>query len=131
MRPEHVALRVARRSPTRYRIVLFDHVGSGSPTCPRTTTSVLDARRYAADVLDIVHEHDLRDVIFVGHSVSAMIGVLAATASRSASPRWSWSARRRATSTTPDYVGGFGRPTSTRCWSRWTQLPRLVQRWPR
>ena len=33
---------------------------------------------YAEDVLAICEERDLRDVVFVGHSVSAMIGVLAA-----------------------------------------------------
>ena len=33
---------------------------------------------YAADVLEIIREHDLTEVIFVGHSVSSMIGVLAA-----------------------------------------------------
>jgi sigma-B regulation protein RsbQ len=33
---------------------------------------------YAHDVLDLCHELELRDVVFVGHSVSAMIGVLAA-----------------------------------------------------
>jgi sigma-B regulation protein RsbQ len=62
-----------------YQIVLFDHVGSGN-----SELSAYDAERYstldgyARDVLDIVHEYDLHDVIFVGHSVSAMIGVLAA-----------------------------------------------------
>jgi len=34
--------------------------------------------RYADDVLEICEELDLRDVVFVGHSVSAMIGALAA-----------------------------------------------------
>ncbi|EWM18494.1 alpha/beta fold hydrolase [Kutzneria sp. 744] len=62
-----------------YRIVLFDYVGAGR--------SDLDAWRperyatlggYADDVLEICDELDLRDVVFVGHSVSAMIGVLAA-----------------------------------------------------
>ncbi len=38
-----------------------------------------DLRGYADDVLEICHELDLQDVVFVGHSVSAMIGVLAAT----------------------------------------------------
>lgn len=62
-----------------YRVVLFDHVGVG-----RSDLSAYDERRYAgldgyaADVLEIVHELDLWDVVFVGHSVSAMIGVLAA-----------------------------------------------------
>jgi sigma-B regulation protein RsbQ len=62
-----------------YRVVLFDHVGHGG-----ADRSAFDAERhgtlngYAADVLDICRELDLRDVVFVGHSVSAMIGALAA-----------------------------------------------------
>ena len=64
-----------------HRVVLFDHVGYGA-----SDTSAFDHRRYssldayAADVLAICEELDLRDVVFVGHSVSAMIGVLAANA---------------------------------------------------
>jgi len=62
-----------------HRVVLFDHVGAGG-TDPRA----YDAERYASldgyveDVVAILEELDLRDAIFVGHSVSAMIGVLAA-----------------------------------------------------
>ncbi|MBB6396545.1 sigma-B regulation protein RsbQ [Actinomadura coerulea] len=62
-----------------HRVVLFDHVGLGNSDVSAYSADrygTLDA--YADDVLDIVHELDLRDVIFVGHSVSAMIGVLAA-----------------------------------------------------
>jgi sigma-B regulation protein RsbQ len=64
-----------------YRIVLFDHVGVG-----RSDTSAFNRQRYgslegyANDVLDICRELELTDVVFVGHSVSAMIGVLAAAA---------------------------------------------------
>ncbi len=64
----------------RYRIVLFDHVGSGN-----SDWSAYDPSRYstlagyATDVLEILRELDLRDVIFVGHSVSSMIGALTAT----------------------------------------------------
>jgi sigma-B regulation protein RsbQ len=63
----------------RYRIVLFDHVGSG-----RSDARAYDEHRYsslkgyAEDVLAICAELDLQEVVFVGHSVSAMIGVLAA-----------------------------------------------------
>jgi sigma-B regulation protein RsbQ len=62
-----------------YKIVLFDYVGSG-----KSDLTAYDARRYsrlegyAQDVLDVIHALDLRDVVFVGHSVSGMIGVLAA-----------------------------------------------------
>ncbi|MEV0664019.1 alpha/beta fold hydrolase [Actinomadura luteofluorescens] len=62
-----------------HRVVLFDHVGMGDSDLAAYSADrygTLDA--YAEDVLDIVHELDLRDVVFVGHSVSAMIGVLAA-----------------------------------------------------
>src|SRR5919106_4726557 len=64
---------------TDYRVVLFDLAGSG-----RAHPSAYDRTRhatlhgYAQDVLDICAELDLKDVIFVGHSVSAIIGVLAA-----------------------------------------------------
>jgi sigma-B regulation protein RsbQ len=63
----------------RYRIVLFDHVGMGE-----SDASAFDEDRYAAldgyaaDVLEICDALELRDVVFVGHSVSAMIGVVAA-----------------------------------------------------
>lgn len=62
-----------------YRIVLFDYVGSGQSdksAYNRERYGTLDG--YAQDVLDVIHALDLRDVIFVGHSVSSMIGVLAA-----------------------------------------------------
>jgi sigma-B regulation protein RsbQ len=64
-----------------HRVVLFDHVGAGG-----SDASAYDRERYgtlqgyADDVLDICRELDLHDVVFVGHSVSAMVGVLAAAA---------------------------------------------------
>lgn len=62
-----------------YRVVMFDYVGSGS-----SDLSAFSAERYgslggyAQDVVDVCQELDLRGATFVGHSVSAMIGVLAA-----------------------------------------------------
>ena len=61
-----------------FRVVLFDHVGAGGSDLTAWDPekySTLDG--FASDVLDIVRELDLHDVIFVGHSVSAMVGVLA------------------------------------------------------
>jgi sigma-B regulation protein RsbQ len=94
-----------------YRIVLFDYVGSG-----KSDLAAYDAERYASldgyaqDVLDICHALDLRDIIFVGHSVSAVVGILAANREPDRfnrlvligpSPRYINDA--------PDYVGGFER----------------------
>ncbi|NND74880.1 MAG: alpha/beta hydrolase [Ilumatobacter sp.] len=64
-----------------HHIVLFDHVGcGGSDASAYDPQSYGTLDRYAADVLELIHELDLRDVVFVGHSVSSMIGVLASIA---------------------------------------------------
>jgi sigma-B regulation protein RsbQ len=63
----------------RYRIVLFDHVGHGqSDAAAFDEAKYGSLSGYAEDVLAICRELDLKDAVFVGHSVSAMIGVLAA-----------------------------------------------------
>ncbi|PXW29107.1 UNVERIFIED_CONTAM: sigma-B regulation protein RsbQ [Williamsia faeni] len=70
--------RVTERLVSDHQVVLFDHVGAGASdpaAWDAERYSTLDA--YAQDVLDIVAELDLHDVVFVGHSVAAMIGVLA------------------------------------------------------
>jgi sigma-B regulation protein RsbQ len=62
-----------------FKVVLFDYVGSGS-----SDTSAFDPTRYstlngyASDVLEILHELGIKRVNFIGHSVSSMIGALAA-----------------------------------------------------
>ncbi|MEP6767318.1 MAG: alpha/beta hydrolase [Acidobacteriota bacterium] len=62
-----------------YRIVLFDYVGAG-----KSDVRAYSAERYgtldgyAQDVLDVCEALDLRDAVYVGHSVSCMTGVLAA-----------------------------------------------------
>ena len=99
---------VAPRFENEFRVVLFDHVGAGN-----SDPSVYDPQRYsslsgyAGDVVAICTELGLRDVVFVGHSVSAMIGVLAAAAAPELfaklvlvgpSPRYL---------NDDDYVGGF------------------------
>lgn len=62
-----------------YKIVLFDHVGAGqSDLSAYEIAKYHSLAGYAQDVLEICAELGLTNVIFVGHSVSAMIGVLAA-----------------------------------------------------
>jgi sigma-B regulation protein RsbQ len=61
-----------------FKTVLFDHVGAGG-----SDLSAYDANKYAnlegyaEDVVEIGRELDLQNAVFVGHSVSSMIGVLA------------------------------------------------------
>jgi sigma-B regulation protein RsbQ len=73
---------VAPAFEDQFRVICFDHVGAGGSDLASydpVRYSTLDA--YAEDVVTICTELDLRDTVFVGHSVSAMIGVLADLAS--------------------------------------------------
>lgn len=62
----------------QYQVILFDYVGAG-----KSDLSCYDQQKYnslsgyAQDVLDVIQYLDLKDIIFVGHSVSSMIGLLA------------------------------------------------------
>ena len=72
---------VARQFESDFRVVLFDHVGAGRSDLAAYESakySTLDG--YASDVVEIGSALDLHDAIFVGHSVSAMIGALASIA---------------------------------------------------
>jgi sigma-B regulation protein RsbQ len=94
-----------------YRIVLFDYVGSGlSDLAAYDPARYSSLDGYATDVIEICEALELRDVIFVGHSVSSMIGVLAANRHPEyfarlilvgPSPRY--------IDDPPAYVGGFDR----------------------
>lgn len=60
-----------------YDIIIFDHVGSG-----KSDESAYDFEKYSSlsgyadDIIELCDELHLKNVIFVGHSVSSMIGVL-------------------------------------------------------
>ncbi|RYD73886.1 MAG: alpha/beta hydrolase [Verrucomicrobiaceae bacterium] len=63
-----------------YQVALFDHVGAGNSdhaAFDRQKYSTLAG--YARDIVEIGQALGLRDAIFVGHSVSAMMGVIAAS----------------------------------------------------
>ncbi|GAA2286492.1 hydrolase [Streptomyces ruber] len=65
----------------RYRVVLFDYVGSGrSDLSAWSQERYSSLQGYATDVVEVCEELDLERATFVGHSVSAMAGVLAAQA---------------------------------------------------
>jgi sigma-B regulation protein RsbQ len=92
-----------------WRVVLFDYVGcGGSDFGAFTPGRYSHLEGYAQDLVEIAQALELRDAVLVGHSVSAMIGVLAAREAPQCfshlvmvgpSPRYLNEA--------PDYVGGF------------------------
>lgn len=71
--------RVAPAFADTHRVVLFDHVGAGKSDLDAYDYGKYDSLHgYADDVVELITDLDLHDVVYVGHSVSAMIGVLAA-----------------------------------------------------
>ncbi len=102
---------VAPAFEDRYQVITFDHVGAGgSDSAAYDVQKYSSLDGYASDVVDIVRELDLRDVVFVGHSVSSMIGALAEITEPDRfaslvmvgpSPRYI---------DDDDYVGGFSEP---------------------
>jgi sigma-B regulation protein RsbQ len=93
-----------------FQIVLFDHVGSGA-----ADPAAWDAERYASlqgyadDMLEILSELDLRDVTLVGHSVAAMMGVLAAATDPSRIAKLVLLTPSPCYIDDDDYRGGFSR----------------------
>lgn len=91
-----------------YQIVTFDYIGSGDADSSKYSKEKYSSMNgYAQDVLDICHALALQSVIFIGHSVSSMIGMLAAIQEPSlflkivmigASPKYI---------NDPPYLGGF------------------------
>ena len=102
---------VASAFEATHQVVLFDHVGCGGADLTAYDVQHHGSLHgYADDVLDICASMDLRDVVYVGHSVSAMIGLLASIRAPERfdrlvlvgpSPRY--------INDPPEYVGGFER----------------------
>ena len=93
-----------------YRCVLFDYVGSG-----KSDWSAYDDNRYsslqgyARDVLDVLEAYDLRDVIFVGHSVSSVVGLIASLEAPERFQRLVLVGPSPCYMNDGDYAGGFAR----------------------
>ena len=93
-----------------FRIVLFDYVGSGdSDASAFDQTRYSTLKGYAADVLEIIDELNLTDVNFVGHSVSSMIGALAAIDNPSKFESLTMIGPSPCYINDGEYVGGFER----------------------
>jgi sigma-B regulation protein RsbQ len=93
-----------------FRLVLFDHIGHG-----RSDAAAFDRARYSSlegyadDILSICESLAIHDAVFVGHSVSAMIGILAARKDRTRFSRLVLVGPSPRYVNDADYVGGFTR----------------------
>lgn len=93
-----------------YQVILFDHVGAGGSDLSAYDPGKYDSLEgYAEDILDILHELDLQDVIFVGHSVSAIIGLIAATNEPESFAQLIMVGPSPSYINDGDYIGGFTR----------------------
>jgi sigma-B regulation protein RsbQ len=94
-----------------YRIVLFDYLGHGGSdrqTYDPGRYETLDG--YASDVLAVCDALDVRHGVFVGHSVSAMIGVVASIREPDRFDKLIMIGPSPRYINDTDYVGGFTRP---------------------
>ncbi|MEP6781763.1 MAG: alpha/beta hydrolase [Gemmatimonadaceae bacterium] len=75
---QHMFRLLAPHFESRYKVVLFDLVGAGASDLSAYNPQKYDSLQgYADDVVEIVREFSNGPAVFVGHSVSAMIGMLA------------------------------------------------------
>jgi sigma-B regulation protein RsbQ len=93
-----------------YRTILFDNVGAGkSDLSAYSFEKYASLQGYADDVIEIVQALGLHKPVFVGHSVSAMVGLLAARKAPGLFSRLVMVAPSPCYVNDGDYVGGFTR----------------------
>jgi sigma-B regulation protein RsbQ len=95
-----------------YKLVLFDYVGAGNSDIssydPQKYNS-LDG--YAGDILEICDALKINGVIFIGHSVSCMIGALAAIKQPAVFKKLVFIGPSPCYITKGSYIGGFDQET--------------------
>lgn len=93
-----------------FRVVLFDHVGAGgSDLSAYDIDKYATLQGYASDLIDILEALELREVFYVGHSVGAMIGMLAAVREPALFASLVMVCPSPSYIDEPGYVGGFSR----------------------
>ncbi|WP_318617401.1 alpha/beta hydrolase [Sporosarcina sp. YIM B06819] len=91
-----------------FQIVVFDYVGSG-----HSDKSAYNSERYgtpegyAADIVDICIAFNLKDIIFVGHSISGVIGLLASITNAALFDKLCLIGPSPCYINQPGYAGGF------------------------
>ena len=106
-----------------YQVVLFDHIGAGgSDLSAYNSTKYASLDGYADDIIEICKGLQLGRVVFVGHSVSAMIGILAAIKAPELFSHLILVGPSLDISMTKAISGGSPKVRSMSSWSSWTAI---------
>lgn len=94
-----------------YKVILFDHVGAGkSDLAAFDPAKYEQLEGYADDIIEIINASQEKDIIFVGHSVSAVIGIIAALKAPALFKSLVLVAPSPNYINDDEYIGGFTRP---------------------
>jgi len=94
----------------KYTTVLFDHVGAGNSDLSAYSFKKYDQLEgYAEDIVEIAKQLKVSDAVFVGHSVSAVIGLIVAKMEPELFTRLVLVAPSPSYINDEDYIGGFSR----------------------
>ena len=94
----------------RYRVVTFDYVGAGQSDKSAYSVERYDSLSgYAQDVIEVCDALELKDILYVGHSVSGMIGVLSSIQRPDLMEKLIMIGPSPHYLNEPDYYGGFER----------------------
>ena len=94
-----------------YKLILFDHVGAGSSNLSAFEPQKYEKLEgYAEDIVEIAAELELQDIIFIGHSVSALMGIIASRISPGLFKSLVLVGPSPSYINDGDYIGGFTKP---------------------
>lgn len=94
----------------KYKIVLFDHVGAGNSDLSAYCYEKYDRLEgYAEDIVAIAKVLNISEGVFVGHSVSAIMGLIAANMAPGVFKTLILVAPSPAYINKEDYIGGFSK----------------------
>lgn len=102
---------VAPAFEENYKIILFDHVGAGDSDLSAFVPQKYEKLEgYADDIIEIATVPQLQDIIFVGHSVSALTGIITSQKSPGLFKSLVLVGPSPSYINDSDYVGGFTKP---------------------
>lgn len=94
-----------------YKVVLFDHVGAGGSDLSAFNPEKYEQLEgYADDIIEIAKTLELTDIIFTGHSVSSIIGIIASQKAPELFKSLVLVGPSPSYIDDGDYIGGFTRP---------------------